>query len=180
MTDTVIGHAGKLSDSMDNFKPHDEVHPMTGKEVLEAAKNVKKKEALRYDSGKFRFTLMFAIMKTELVRVFTMGAIKYEDNNWFLGMPYSKCMDSLERHWTKWQMGQSVDKETGCHHLAQVAWNALVLMVYEMCGKGVDDRVMPLEIDDNFYYISGNSLCKELGLKGKDLEDYVKKYGRKK
>lgn len=81
----------------------------------------------------------------ELGRVLTAGAKKYAARNWERGMPWSKVMGPLRRHLNKWERGEMLDigtpdePGTKCHHLAMVAWNALVLMSYEMRGAGTDD-----------------------------------------
>ena len=121
-----------MGHNADDF--HDEV-------AVQPLKPFVKAEAMRFDDNKLRLDLIPWEAELELARVYTMGAIKYDDNNWRKGMAYSKCMGALRRHLLLWQSGQAVDPETGCHHLAQVAWNALTLMVYELRGVGKDDRV---------------------------------------
>lgn len=54
-------------------------------------------------------------------------------------MDWSRVLGSTERHLGEWLEGERYDEETGCHHLAQVAWNVLVLMTYELLGLGKDD-----------------------------------------
>lgn len=130
---------------------------------------------MRFDTGKMRFDLLPPEALVELARIYTMGAIKYDDNNWRKGMDWSKCIGSLERHLNKWKAGQSLDKDTGCHHLAQVAWNALTLMIYEMHGSGNDDRVAMLSIDDNFKWQNTNV---SPGLSPEKMQEFVRKYGK--
>lgn len=112
--------------------------------------------SLRYDEGKLRVDLVPAEIIIELARVYTAGAKKYKDNNWRdPGMKWTRCIASLERHMLKWKMGLEIDPETQCHHLAQVAWNALTLMMYQMQGLGTDDRWRPerFTIDEDFNLI---------------------------
>lgn len=97
--------------------------------------------ALRYDSDKLRMDLIPPEWLIELARVLTKGAVKYEDNNWKKGMKYSRGLGSLKRHLVKWELGDTLDNETGCHHLASVAWNALALMYWDMNERSdLDDR----------------------------------------
>lgn len=42
----------------------------------------KEDKGLRYNNGKLRYDLLEPFALQELVRVFTKGAEKYEDNNW--------------------------------------------------------------------------------------------------
>jgi len=100
------------------------------------------KGALRYDTGKLRFSLIPVEILVELSRLYTKGAIKYAAHNWRKGMDWSRCIDSAERHWIKWRAGLTTDPETGCHHLTAVAWNVLTLLVYSIQGIGHDDRVV--------------------------------------
>ena len=95
---------------------------------------------LRDNAGKPRYDLLEPHAIAELVRVFTAGAAKYKAHNWLRGMDWSKCDASLQRHLAAWRMGEDRDPETGCLHMAHVAWNALALVSYKLLGLGVDDR----------------------------------------
>ena len=94
---------------------------------------------LRYDTGKNRLDLLPPEWIWGLGKVTTAGALKYEDRNWELGMPWSKVWGPMLRHAFKFLMGERYDKETGCHHLLMVAWNALALFTYDLKKLGVDD-----------------------------------------
>lgn len=97
--------------------------------------------ALRYDAGKLRYDLLPVDSLEELTRVYTVGAKKYADHNWEKGMSWSRCLGSLMRHTWKFWRGEDYDEETGCHHMAMAAWNAMALCSYSMRKVGVDDRV---------------------------------------
>lgn len=78
----------------------------------------------------------------ELAEVYGKGAKKYADRNWEKGYKWGLSVGALERHLARWKMGQSRDDETpleGAHHLAQVAWHAIALLVFELRGIGTDD-----------------------------------------
>ena len=94
---------------------------------------------LRYDTGKLRLDLIPPEWLESLGGVLTKGSIKYAPRNWEQGMAWSKCWGPLLRHCVKWLGGERLDPETGEHHLAHVAWNALALLVYEQRGLGEDD-----------------------------------------
>ena len=95
---------------------------------------------LRFDAGKLRYDLVPADAFAELVKVYTIGAQKYADRNWEKGMSWSRCFGSLCRHtWAFWR-GQDYDDETGCHHMAHAAWNAMALVSYTFRKVGTDDR----------------------------------------
>jgi hypothetical protein len=76
----------------------------------------------------------------ELVLVYTKGAAKYADRNWELGMDWSRVFGSLLRHTWKFWRGEERDAETGCHHMAMAAWNAIALCTYALRGVGKDNR----------------------------------------
>lgn len=42
------------------------------------------------------------------------------------------------RHLLEYEKGNEIDNETGCHHLSQVAWNAIAMLYLDKHGKGKD------------------------------------------
>lgn len=96
-------------------------------------------EGLRYDTGKNRLDLIPPEWVWGLGDVLTKGAAKYEDRNWEKGMKWSRVFGPMLRHAYKFMAGERYDEETGCHHLAMVAWNALALMSYDLREIGEDD-----------------------------------------
>lgn len=106
----------------------------------EEKKQLGQKDAGRFDEGKVRHDLVPAWAIEKLAEVYTYGAQKYDDNNWWKGMKWSKVMGPLERHYNKWKRGRIQDDESNCYHLAMVAWNAIALMCYQKNKLGTDDR----------------------------------------
>lgn len=94
---------------------------------------------VRFDSGKLRYDLLPPDGMDALVDVYTQGAKKYADRNWEKGMNWSRIIGSLLRHTFKFMSGETHDKETGCHHMAMAAWNALALCVYDTRKVGTND-----------------------------------------
>jgi hypothetical protein len=97
---------------------------------------------LRYDKGKNRLELIDASFIEELGKVMTFGAEKYDDDNWRKGMEWRKVIGCMKRHASKFEQGVSIDEESGCHHLALVAANAMFLWYYETYNKGLDNRII--------------------------------------
>jgi hypothetical protein len=97
-------------------------------------------EALKYDEDKLRYDLLPVYALREVVRVYTIGAKKYADNNWRKGTRWSRIIGALMRHFEAWRQGEKYDRENGQHHLASVVWCALTLMEWEMDETGEDDR----------------------------------------
>jgi hypothetical protein len=101
-------------------------------------------KALRFNEGKLDYSLLEPYAIQELVRVFNEGSKKYAKNNWLNGgMDYSKLIASLKRHIAAFEMGEDLDIETGCHHMAHAAWNALGLVSYSKYFPENDDRIIP-------------------------------------
>ena len=69
----------------------------------------------------------------EIVKVYTAGAKKYAPNNWMhLENGYERYKAALFRHICEFERGNRRDADTGCIHLAQVAWNAIAMLHIEM------------------------------------------------
>ena len=97
-------------------------------------------EGVKNDTGKERFDLFPPKPLFEIARVFTIGAKKYDDRNWEKGMSWGRIFSAMMRHAWKWWMGEKYDTVDGQHHLASVAWCAMVLMEYENTKSEFDDR----------------------------------------
>lgn len=76
----------------------------------------------------------------ELARVYGYGAQKYDDNNWRKGYRWGLSYDALQRHINAFWAGESIDPESGLHHLAHAMFHLNTLMTYEREGLGTDDR----------------------------------------
>lgn len=99
------------------------------------------------DSGKPRFGLIPPKFLRALAELFTMGAKKYSDWNWYLGMSYSRVYDAMLRHANAWWDGETHDPVDGQHHLISTAWCACVLFIYDTMPekfKQFDDRLSNL------------------------------------
>lgn len=103
----------------------------------------------RNNEGKLRYDLVEPHAMRELVKVFTGGAKKYDDNNWLNGgMDYSKMLASLKRHIAAFELGEDYDPEMSqlvgepVHHMAMAAWNALGIVSYSRWFPENDDRLI--------------------------------------
>ena len=95
---------------------------------------------IKHDTGKLRYDLIPMQPLRELAHVYTLGARKYTDRNWELGIPWGRVFGALVRHAVAWWGGERHDVDDGQHHLASVAWCALALMEYERTHPELDDR----------------------------------------
>ena len=68
----------------------------------------------------------------DVVKVYTAGAKKYGPDRW-QNLPdgYNRYKAALFRHLVEYEKGNWLDEETGCIHLAQVAWNAIAMLHIE-------------------------------------------------
>ena len=72
----------------------------------------------------------------EIVKVYTAGARKYGSNKWQdLPNGYDRYKAAMFRHLLEFEKGRDIDPETGCLHLAQVAWNAIAMMHIAKAAK---------------------------------------------
>lgn len=76
----------------------------------------------------------------EIVKVYTAGAKKYAPNNWMhLENGYERYKAALFRHICEFERGNWLDADTGCIHLAQVAWNAIAMLHIELEKRKEND-----------------------------------------
>lgn len=87
-----------------------------------------------------RYDLLPADALRQVAELYGRGAIKYDAHNWRKGYDWSLSFAALQRHaWQFWG-GETYDDETGCHHMASVAFHALALITFEMTHPELDDR----------------------------------------
>ena len=107
----------------------------------------------KQDLGKIRWDLLPDEMLEEVAKVFTYGAEKYSDFNWRNGMRWSRLYAATWRHMVAWRKGETWDPESGCHHLAHVIWNVLILEEHQRLVIGIDDS--PSALDLTPQYVAG-------------------------
>lgn len=83
----------------------------------------------KHDAGKLPWNLVPFRQLENVVKVYQYGAQKYGADTWQT-VPNGKerYFGAIMRHLTAWRTGERVDQESGCHHLAHVAWGCLALM----------------------------------------------------
>lgn len=98
------------------------------------------KGAIRYDSGKPRYSLIPPEALHALSVILTKGMEKYDKRNWEKGMDWSRCFDSLQRHLWAWWGREDKDAESKESHLWSALANIVFLLTYEQRKIGKDDR----------------------------------------
>lgn len=94
-------------------------------------------------TGKGRFDLVTPFGLERLAKWYELGAQKYAPRNWEKGMPFSRYLDSAERHINKFKMGMT-DED----HLAAAVWNLMCIIHHEELGQ--------TELDDLPHYLPGD------------------------
>lgn len=110
----------------------------------EELKKEPKTEGMKNDilDDKLRWDLLPMEEIEDIVKVFHFGAKKYAPDSWKnLENGFERYRAAGLRHLMAYMKGERYDKESGCHHLAQAAWNAIALLWYDKHGKGL----MPLD-----------------------------------
>jgi len=98
--------------------------------------------ALRFNTGKteLHYLMAFSRALRAISDVTSYGSRKYAKYNFLKGASASESTSSLLRHLVAWWEGEDLDPESGLHHLAHMAWNALRLCDETLSGVSVDDR----------------------------------------
>jgi len=91
-------------------------------------------------TSKGAYYLISPFILDRLARWYEAGAEKYAPRNWEKGMPFSRCLDSAERHLNKFKIGLE-DED----HLAAALWNIGALIHYIDMGM--------MEFDDLPHYM---------------------------
>lgn len=103
----------------------------------------------RKNSGKLKWHTFPKFLLKPLIAVGHFGATKYAAFNFLNGLSVNECLDSLDRHLEKLsdpnQSDYDMVDEDGKpgsteHHLAHVAWNALVALYMIKTRPDLDDR----------------------------------------
>lgn len=99
-------------------------------------------DALHKDEGKIGLQYILAMPGLySLADVGDYGAKKYGDQfNYKKGMPWMKLLGSCSRHLVAFIQGEDLDPESGCPHLAHLAYDALMLLDYMENAIEQDDR----------------------------------------
>lgn len=102
----------------------------------------KAKVGFRDNKDKLRWRNIPRFIIRPLVEVGQFGEKKYATFNFLKGLPVNDSLDSMDRHWDKLSdpTVPDIDDESGCHHLAHIAWNALVALYTINTRPDLDDR----------------------------------------
>lgn len=93
-------------------------------------------QGLKFDHEKLRWDLIPMECVEEIVKVLTMGSVKYGPNNWQLVEDAEeRYYAALLRHLSAWRQGEHKDPESGLSHMSHVLCNAIFLSWFEIDKK---------------------------------------------
>ena len=87
-----------------------------------------------------RFDLIPTGPLWKLAEHYGRGARKYEARNWEKSYAWSLSYAAMQRHLNQFWAGESIDEDTGGHHLAAAAFHCFALMEWENTHPELDDR----------------------------------------
>lgn len=102
--------------------------------VLKAAQRTEEAitGGVKHDGGKLPLHLVPWDAVTAVAEVLQMGAAKYGDRNWELGIDFERLFAADLRHKLDHLTGSPIDEESGKLHLAHAACNALMALALEL------------------------------------------------
>jgi len=84
----------------------------------------------KFDGGKIRYGLLPPLALKATADVLTFGAEKYEPNNWkHVPDSLNLYFDAAQRHMWAYKEGETIDPESGKHHLAHAL--CCLMFLYE-------------------------------------------------
>jgi len=95
--------------------------------------------AIKETSGKLRFDLIPPEAMVEIAKVYTDGAEKYSARNWEKGLSMDECIGALERHFSRFKLGQDVNPNTGSHEAAHMAFWCMAIISQYHRGISIED-----------------------------------------
>ena len=122
-------------------------------ESLTLGPNVTKglEQGRKFDSNKLEYGLLPPLALEETVKVLTFGAQKYARDNWqFVPDSKRRYFDALQRHVWAWKQGETLDPESGIHHLAHAMCCLMFLYEHDVKYSKQDiDKNLAEEYNNN-------------------------------
>ncbi len=109
-------------------------------EPYSTGRNIADKEYSKNGITKPRIGLVPPLALTEVAKVFTYGADKYDDYNFSKGAPKTTYIDAALRHINKYNSMTDVDDESNLPHLAHAISCLMMLLDNDLNGTSIEDR----------------------------------------
>ncbi len=81
----------------------------------------------KFDINKPKYHLIDPHWQEDTAKVLTVGAKKYDENNWKLNKDINRYISALERHLIEIKKGNFHDKETMLQHAVHIACNSMFI-----------------------------------------------------
>ena len=85
------------------------------------------------------FHLIPSLWLWQMAEHYGKGMKKYVARNWERGYKWSLSLDAHNRHLNQWLRMETLDPETGSHHLIAAAWHLIALWFFQLYQRGTDD-----------------------------------------
>ncbi len=95
----------------------------------------------KFDKGKYKPSLIYTSLLKAISKVREYGIAKYGSGEDWLTTPKIKHIDAGIRHLRAFSDGESIDKESGLHHLYHAASN--IMFEIERLERKKDTRKKP-------------------------------------
>lgn len=92
-----------------------------------------------------RYDLIPAEPLRLLARHYSVGAKKYDDDNWRKGYDWKLSYAAMQRHANQFWAGEDIDTETGTPHIIAVAWHAFALAEFQQIHPEFDSRLKTVD-----------------------------------
>jgi len=104
-------------------------------EDLPVGDTIEVEQALRYNDGKPKWSLVHFQSLIPMVRVLEYGCIKYAPKNWQKPMDTTQILESMQRHLAALFDGEEVDSESGISHMGHIMANAMFFNYHKQREK---------------------------------------------
>lgn len=100
-------------------------------ELIQESSEIEESKSLRYNSGKPEWSLLHYPSLLPMVRVLEFGKLKYNRNNWMIGLNKEEVLDSAMRHLVELMENNEVDEESTLSHAGHVMANMMFYVFHK-------------------------------------------------
>jgi len=124
------------------------------RDKAKAYRENKPKSGIKYDSDKPRWELLPLDEIEDVVKVLTMGAVKYDDDNWKHVRPTNRYIGAAYRHMKDAIKGEKIDSDSGVSHYAHAICCLLFLAWFERHPEeetpdNIEQMLFPVDIGED-------------------------------
>lgn len=98
-------------------------------------------QALRYNQGKLKWSLVHFASLVPMIKVLMFGAKKYAPNNWRKPLIKEEILESMQRHLAALLDGEDIDSESGESHMGHIQCNAMFYNYHFVIKKKEDESI---------------------------------------